>query len=378
MILCFNCLQETKRLLDELLHSGGYRDYGDVITTAIANLSMLQGEIARTGPIIIGDTEQQTGAPPAPSVIAPTRETTPVIAPPIVPTQLLPARLLRKGIGTPPVPPSPLPDDVWTSGAPVPLDRWVFGQYNKLLPAKVSCRALAHLLTAEPRGVILDDAARQIAADAKTFGVLLRQYDEQHQTDRDAALAVAFPAGDEDKAVTRYANQFVANVNKFGQVSGLLLDLKLINYTKTKDVRLLLTSVGWQFASLHNPVLDAFPPTTLQKFSDQEVTLLLGHVATAVPAEDFAYRTIIAGITAGAATPDQIDEHLQQFVSADRQEQLSKSFLASQRSGAISRMVDLGLLRRSREGVRVSYMVTARGQEYAAGNARKEQIAKCR
>ena len=161
-------------------------------------------------------------------------------------------RLGRNGIAQPSGPLASLPDDVWAHGASVPLDRWVFGQYNKLLPAKVSGRALARLLAKEPRGVVLDQAARQIATDAKAFGALLREYDEQHGTDRDTALAVAFPAGEEDKALTRYANQFVASVNKFGQVYSLLMDFKLINYVKAKDVRLLLTSVGWRLALLTN------------------------------------------------------------------------------------------------------------------------------
>jgi len=300
------------------------------------------------------------------------REQPAVVVPPAEP---VPARLLRNGISEPSAPPAAFPDDVWAPGATVPLDRWVFGQYNKLLPAKVSCRALAHLLMKEPRGVVLDQAVHQIAEDAGAFGRLLREYDSEHGMDRDTALSVAFPSGDEEKSLTRYANQFVASMNKFGQVSGLLIDLKLINFVKAKEVRLLLTAVGWQLAVLHNPVLDGFPPATPERFSDEEIDFLLGHIRGAVPAEDFAYRTIIGGITAGVTTPDQMDAHLQQFVATDRQEALSKSFLASQRSGAVSRMVDLGLLRRCRDGVKVSYAVTERGAQYraTAGIQVKEQ-----
>lgn len=361
-------------MLDELLQSGSYRDYGEVIATAISNLSMLQSEIARRGAIIIGDEVVRSPTPPC-TPVPPVHETALVMPASVTPPSVMPQRLLRHGIGEPAVPPAPLPEDVWVSGATIPLDRWVFGQYNKLLPAKVSCRILAHLLKAEPRGVMLDEAARQIAADAGVLGGLLREYDEHQGADRDSALSVAFPAGDQEKSLTRYANQFVASVNKFGQVSGLLIDLKLINFVKAKDVRVLLTSVGWQLAALASPVLDAFPPVGPQKFSEEEITLFLGHIAGSVPAEDFAYRTIIAGIMAGAATPDQMDACLQKFVASDRQEKLSKSFLASQRSGTVSRMVDLGLLRRCRDGVKVSYVVTERGEQYCAssGTRTKEQ-----
>jgi len=395
MVVCFQCSQETKQLLDSILQAGGYKDYGEVIATAIDNLSILQGEVARTGAIVIGN-NPATAALPA----AAARANEPVITPPVVATPALPApaavperkparaqatastprtpaavvvatsaqgipeRLVRNGLTKPSATPASFPDDVWAPGDTVPLDRWVFGQYNKLLPAKVSCRALAHLLVKEPRGVVLGGAVQMIAEDARTFGRLLREYDSEHNTDRDTALAVAFPSGEEEKSLTRYANQFVASINKFGQVSGLLVDLKLINFVKTKDVRLVLTSIGWKLAILQNPVIDGFPPGTPEKFSAEEAKLLLGHIRSTVPAEDFAYQTIIDGIRHGAVSPDQMDAHLTQYVANDRQETLSKSVLASQRSGAVSRMVDLGLLRRCRQGVKVSYELTNQGAQY--------------
>ena len=392
MVVCFHCSQETKQLLDSILQTGGYKDYGELIATAISNLSILQGEVARTGAIVIGN-NQEAAALPAAAV----RANEPVITPPVVATPAPPAavvvpkrkparaqasatqapavvvaraatgipeRLVRNGLTKPSATPASFPDDVWAPGDAVPLDRWVFGQYNKLLPAKVSCRALAHLLVKEPRGVVLDSAVQLIVEDARTFGRLLREYDSEHSTDRDTALAVAFPSGEEEKSLMRYGNQFVASINKFGQVSGLLVDLKLINFVKTKDVRLILTSIGWQLAILQNPVIDGFPPGTPEKFSAEEAKLLLGHIRSAVPAEDFAYQTIIDGIRHGAVSPDQMDAHLMQYVATDRQETLSKSFLASQRSGAVSRMVDLGLLRRCREGVKVSYELTNHGAQY--------------
>jgi len=388
MVLCFHCSQETKQLMDGLLQAGSYKDYAEVIATAVANLSMLQAEVTRNGAIIIGDNYQEPAAPfatpsPAPPA-APTADAsirTPKPArkpakPPVkgqepVSAQCeIPEHLRLDGLGKPAkAAAAPIPDDVWVPGAVVPLDRWVFGQCNKLLPAKVSCRALAHLLMGEHRGALLDDAAMQIAADARELGRLLRAYDEQYRTDRDTALAVAFPSADEDKSLTRYANQFVANVNKFGQVSGLLVDLKLVNYVKAKDVRLLLTEVGWELAMLRNPVLDTFPPPSTDKFSDEEIAFLLGHIRRSVPAEDFAYRAIIKGVAGGASSPEQIDACLEQFVTPARKEALSKSFLSSQRSGAVSRMVDLGLLQRARDGVKVSYVVTERGQEYDAAKA---------
>jgi hypothetical protein len=52
---------------------------------------------------------------------------------------------------------------------------------------------------------------------------------------------------------------------------------------------------------------------------------------------------------------------MKQSLSEDRAGDLSQSFLASQRSGAVSRMSDLGLIERRREGVRVFYAATEDG-----------------
>jgi hypothetical protein len=260
-----------------------------------------------------------------------------------------------------------LPDDIWAIRQEIPLDRWFFGQYNRLLPAKASCRALAHLLIDQPRGVLLDDATGQIAAEAAVLGDFLAYHDKQNGVGRDDALSTAFPSTGEnsDKSRLRYANQFVASVNKQGQVSGLLIDLKLINSRGgRKAARLMLTEVGWEFATMPNPILDDSQERPTQKFSESERDLLLTHIAQSVPVEDFAYRTILATIVKGENTPDTIDAALLRDIPQDTDRSLSKSFLSSQRSGAISRMTDLGLVKRVRNGVRVSYVVTDIGKRY--------------
>ena len=66
----------------------------------------------------------------------------------------------------------------------------------------------------------------------------------------------------------------------------------------------------------------------------------------------------------GQISPEQIDAALKSYLDEDRAGDLSQSFLASQRSGAVSRMSDLGLIERRREGVRVSYAATADGQAF--------------
>jgi hypothetical protein len=104
-------------------------------------------------------------------------------------------------------------------------------------------------------------------------------------------------------------------------------------------------------------------PERASRLSDDECSLLLEHIARSVPVEDFAYRLVLKGIEGGANTPDTLDEFLVRSVPTDT-EGLTKQFIATQRSGVISRMIDLGVIARVRDGVRVTYAFAPRAGEY--------------
>jgi hypothetical protein len=101
-----------------------------------------------------------------------------------------------------------------------------------------------------------------------------------------------------------------------------------------------------------------------EKFSAQERAFLIAHILRSVPVEAFAYRVILQTVSDGQTSPEQIDGALKVYLDDNRAENLSQSFLASQRSGAVSRMSDLGLIERRREGVRVNYVVTEDGMTF--------------
>ncbi len=383
MIICFECGSRTKTLLDSLLDSGQYQDYSEVISLALDNLSVLQNELSSKGTLTFESENESMSlhthsatdhVPKRSDALAHSDKRDSKTIDLQSEARLtegsasIPNLFLLDGIGELSSSLASPPADVWTMKQEVPLERWIFGQYNKFLPAKVSCRALAHLLQDKPDGVRLEDAALEISQEALTIGSLLARYDKQNGTKRDDALSTAFPSPDRDveKSRMRYANQFVASVTKKGKVSSLLMDLKLINHTGGNKPRLKLTQAGWSFAKLRNPILDNNPPETTNKFTAEERAFLLDHISSSIPAEDFAYLAILAAVDAGARTPGELDTALQKYVSKDADQTLTESFLATQRSGAVSRMADLGLITRKRDGVRVSYLTTDLGKQYAA------------
>ena len=183
---------------------------------------------------------------------------------------------------------------------------------------------------------------------------------------REESLSTAFPsaATDINKSRLRFSNQFVGALNKRGQLRGFPIDRKLVNYRNPKDPKLLLTDAGWAFAALANPILDRAADIG-EKLSEEERAFLIQHIRDNVPVEDFAIRAVLAALDAGARNPDDLDNALGKYMPERSNEPFSHAFLSTQRAGAISRMTDLGLVVREREGLRVTYVASDFGKNYA-------------
>lgn len=388
MIICFECNKDTKKLLDSFVGGGEYENYSEIISVAVNNLKMIGAAVGANGSLVIAS----HGELPATRVDRAKDRPPPKVAVKRKIGKTVAARIVESAISSVPSVPElfkrptdecetpdlmQLPDDLWVRGTDVPLNRWLFAMYNKLLPAKANCRALCSLAESSGNGVELETATGKIAHEALLLGDYLLTWDSKLGLNRDSSLATAFPTStrDVDKSVGRYGNQFVANLNKYGKLTGLLFALKLINYRRTKGNTFIhLTEPGWRFARMENPVLDGDDLSDSMRFSDNEIDFLLEHIAKCVPAEDSAYRAILKLVQDDVNTPDAIDQELQSTVSDEDKERVSVSYLVSQRSGAVSRMSDLDLIRRVRNGVAITYEATPRGANYLASYGLNEDI----
>jgi hypothetical protein len=371
MILCINCSQQTKQRIEILMLKGQYMDYSELISVAISTLSTIHDEMGSGQSMILSDSMklELTGRGPRSEGprpgLAGRRGTVHQETKPDSSAQV-PDIFRLDDVNVRPAYVAPPPDDMFALGEEVPIDRWLFGQYNKILPAKVSCRALLRLQTGTTKGVPIEEATAKIAEAAATLGEFLLSLDAAKQLHRWDEPAIGFPktGPNTDKSRLRYANQFVAGLASTGQLSGLPVGLKLLNRADAAAKTIALTEAGFEFARLTNPILDGSRRDPLRKFSEEELAFLLAHISKNVPVEDAAYRILIQTIMGGANTPPVIDAAMVKLISNDRAEKLSKSYLSSQRSGAMSRMTDLGLLTRIPDGTRISYSVTAHGRDY--------------
>lgn len=358
MVICFDCSEEAKKALDDLIATGQYRNYAEIISLAIANHLLLHSHMGTGSHLLIKP----------PTEVGKEREliaTRPAKSPTGAASVLGAFRIPEPGANKPYL--AGISDDVFNEGDVVPVERWIFGQFNRLLPAKASCRALANLLVESVDGVDLNIVSIEVARAARVLGNELERRDTEHQADRDESLATAFPLSPSaEKGISRFANHFVGTINTRGQLSGLLASLKLIGRVDGKRKGLIsLTEPGWDFGALHNPCID---DNTGTKLSNNERDFLCKHIRKHVPQESFAYMTILELASNGHDTPEKLDKALAK--TASPKFEASESFVATQRSGAISRMSDLGLIARERQSTRVKYVVTDAGTSFLAGRSK--------
>jgi len=360
MIICVNLEPKSKDDLDRLVALGGYRDYSEAVAVAISNQLLLHTVESSTS-------FQVTSLPPLirEASSKPTESELERQTSALVPTLFGAITEDHSAVKI-----AQATHDQSSSGDGTSLDKWIWGQHNKLLPVKAACRALAHLLTRELasyEGVSLSKASSEIAFEAVKLGDHLRLKEREFGLLRDETLAHGFPRRDaenEDKSRLRFATQFVGSTDSQGNLTGLPADLKLIGIESPRGTRILLTEAGWRFAAMENPILDAPSTRPARKFTEEEVGFLFDHIMEQVPCESFAFRTVVKLIDGGACTPELLDQALRDYLPDRNENPFSPAFLTTQRAGVISRLSDLGLLQRVRDGIKVRYAMTDDGQKY--------------
>jgi len=365
MIICFDCTPESKRDLDVLLKHGDYESYSEIINLAIANLSILQNRVPDGSSMIIDQNLSQDrkriGDLPA-KYLKPRKPETSIIT--NVPEIFI--LDLDKDFH-PPLAPNPLPQK--KTNEDYPFHTWIFGQYNRFLPIKATCRGIENLLrSGNASGVPLSTILESIPNQAKILGNYLFNLESSYSLLRDQKLSIAFPniGSGSEKSQQRFANQFVASINKNGDLSGMPYDFGFINWFGESKSRISLTEQGWKFSQLSNPILDNVQVSPNQKYSKQELDFLITHIIDNIPSELSAYRKMINGIKKGYASPKLLSDFFEDELKENQSIDYTKTFLSTQRSGVISRMIDLNLIAREREGKFVQYVITDLASKYDA------------
>lgn len=372
MIICFNCPSNVKRVLDDMISEGEYADYGEAIISAIQNLLVIHSEVGKKGVAFLGnehdlsDTKLDFDASHSnKGVKIPANKESASAGSALNGKIEIPEIFTAYDPGGEPPEALPIPEVSSDEFKVYPVNHWIFGMYNRLLPAKANCRALARKLgefgwKGIPIKDQIEDVAYNIAEQAAKLGDYLRKHDKFNNLKRDDGLSTAFPGTSrkDEKSRIRYANQFIARIDKSLNISGLLIDFRLIAKSNSSNPALHLTGPGFELAKQKNPVLDGTQEKATDKLSTEEEEFLINHICNYVPVEASAYYTLLKILSSGSKSPNEIDDMLKDSYEGNDPENTMMGRIATHRAGAISRMIDLGIINRNRNGTRLSYSMT--------------------
>lgn len=247
----------------------------------------------------------------------------------------------------------------------------LWGQYNKIFPAKLVVRRLANVIkeqnedgTSTPkdgiRWIDLDQFSKETAQLARNYGLQIKECDEKYSRGRGEKLSAGLPTGkDAEKSVGRFRTHFVGRSKQDGSLAGAAPSLLFVNITDEDVSRIGITEDGLAFAELYNPLLDMGPDAE-NPLSNDEQAFYLNHVRTELKAEFKAIVETLAAIADGVNRPDTLTEHV-----AEMDDSWSDSQASTIRSGLVSRMHELGLVARERVGQRgIAYKLTSESKDF--------------
>jgi hypothetical protein len=231
--------------------------------------------------------------------------------------------------------------------------QYLWGHYNRILPAKITLRVLTNLLDDSEKIDlrVLQEHASNVAAIVGTY---LKTVDKKTRRKRWEGLSVGLPNSMKDaSAISRFKLQFVGYATKEGVLHGMPIALRFMNVTRGeygKDSQVGITTAGIDFAKLPNPIIDS--DLTERTLSDEEIAFYLGHIRNAQPYELKAFETVVAGIENGQKTYDAIKTQIHGL-----EKSWSDSIVNTMCIGILSRMRELGIVQMHRDGLRSYYQI---------------------
>lgn len=236
----------------------------------------------------------------------------------------------------------------------------LWGQYNRFFPVKVAVRVAANLAKKSSNGYMpLGELQETSAQIARELGKEIERRDKALGRKRGTIISAGLPLGKAlDKTMARFKNQFVGYMAG-NRIEGATPALKFLDIAR--DERNLVvagvTNDGLDFASLPNPILDSADYSS--SLSQPEVEFLLKHIAKEVPKEAELMKVILAAIKHGVDTPEALNERVGEFLR-----DWKRNEVIMMRAGLVSRMSELDLLDREKAGVKVTYVLTEKGEKY--------------
>ncbi len=214
----------------------------------------------------------------------------------------------------------------------------------RLLPLKHTLR-LIWTMTGVTKDSVPDGELREkVSSMLELNGTRLSNEDDRDGRGRGERLSTGFSHLD-DTARNRTVSWIIGS----GQGSSKRSAMEIVGWT-TKDASgHRLTSHGLDLARLPNPVIDQ-EEGHRGAFSNLERGLILTSICHRLPLEWKIMRTIIDGMRNGAVGNDRLDSRMMRRFGESTEYGWSNSTLQIRRVAAVTRMCELGLVVRQRNG----------------------------
>lgn len=234
----------------------------------------------------------------------------------------------------------------------------LWGQYNRIFPIKVTLRTLANYIKYSGTNIDLESFQEDAANIAREIGKRLQTIDEKNNRYRDERFSTGFPIGsDEYKAKSRFKMHFVGYLTKDNIIEGAPGSLGFVDISRDENGKITigLTKEGLDFALMENPVLDGENFGAI--LSDAEKKYYINHVFNNAKAEANAMILILGSIKKGVDNPDLLNEKIRVHNNS-----WSDAVINTMKVGLISRLFELNLIEKQRQGLHVKYSLTPEGE----------------
>ncbi len=267
-------------------------------------------------------------------------------------------------------------------------DHPLWGQINRIFPMKAALRFINSLNRNEDGlvDVSLFNTKGELAKMLQFYGKFLSTIDTIGKRGKSRKLSTSFPIGDDkyklEKSTSRFLHHFVFELRKDNLVTGGLVKMNFIKLYKItgEKPKVGVTDAGNKFAKLSNPILDEDPIFSgkniarLSQMSDEdklnyfnkdfdtlslkEKGFILKHIKASYPAEYNAIKRLLKNIHDGKNSPVKLKQSMKSYLGTG----LSDSALGTVVNGLVSRCTELSLLKKTKEGLNVTYHVSNAGK----------------
>jgi len=242
----------------------------------------------------------------------------------------------------------------------------IWGQINRLAPAKIVLRMLANQVLLGRDRVDL----KRFSADVAEITTSLRTYIEKKDKKdriRGTELFIALPKKD-PSSQQRFINFYVGKLPSGKWTDGILTGLGLVRIEQTEDGSVVvgLTETGRTLVCLSSPLIDEFLLQGNQieePFSSAEVEFLLDQLEVNRPGEFEYMVSVLRFIKGGAVTPTSLRQKVGVFLR-DRYPtmKISEKFVNTMLVGLMGRLVEMRIVEIEKDAQKSKYSLTAAGE----------------